>query len=256
MPKFVIQEMLYSYPIEILDVPHRAMVRLRAMGVLRLEDLANLSDEDLLQIYHLGKKSLTEIKRKIDALNECACTHGSPPEELMECMKLRLSNSEGLIEQMVQAVVSEAKRRSVSYYLSQLPSRSVFVVAERIGMRRYQIRTLQELADMMSLTRERVRQLQNRTIEHLKSKLHNEGVLGEWEDILSWAASEPPPGEANFLDRLSRTEQIGQSTPTGFVILATHLIKDIDIPVLLRAYRDGKLNRIWARRKESKKTLI
>ncbi len=251
MPKFIISEQLFRYPIEILDVPRRAMVRLRAKGIVWLQDLALLSDDDLLAIYHFGRKSLFELQKRLEALNECACRQGALPEELLECMRLKLQNSEELIGKMVQAVIGEVStRNSIAYVLSKMPPRAVFVVAERIGLRKGQIRTLQELADMMSLTRERVRQLQNRTFEHLRQKLEAEKLLEEWEDVLTWAALEPPSGEGNFLDRVARTGIPCQATATGFVVLATHLIKDVDLPVLLRASRDGKLSRFWAKRRQ------
>jgi len=249
MERFIIDPVLLDYPIDILDAPHRVMVRLRAKGVERLADLEDLSDGDLLSIYHFGKKSLEGILQRLEMLNLCAKEHGGPPEQLLECMRLKLSKSEEVIEKIVHAVVDEATtRESLSYHLSQLSPRSVFVVSERIGLRRDQIRTLQELADMMKLTRERVRQLQNRTFEHLKDVLYESGVLGRWEKILSQSAAEPPHGEPFFLERIGNHVIVGRTSAPGFVVLATHLIKGTDLNLLLKAYRDGRLSRFWIRK--------
>ena len=64
------------------------------------------------------------------------------------------------------------------------------------------------------------------------------------------AALDQPTGEQAFLEHISKSGFIGQSSPAGFVIVATHLIKGTDIPVLLKASRDGRLYRFWVRRKK------
>lgn len=251
MERIFVSQKLYSYPVEILDVPHRAMIRLKSLGVFRLEQLAGLTESDLLSIYHFGQKSLFELKRRLEALNQCVMEEGRPPEDIMECMRMRLEGPDEFLQEVISSFQEEGHgRASICFYLTKLPPRGVFVVSERIGLRRTQIRTLQEIADIMNLTRERVRQLQNRSLKYLQSSLYEEGVLASWEEALVWSATTPPPGEQYFLERLDSTGVNGNANPTGFAVLATHIIKGIDLPPLLRAARDGKLNKIWARRRQ------
>lgn len=251
MPRFVIVQELLSYPIEILDVPHRVMIRLKQKDIRTLEQLSQMSEEDLLSIYHFGRKSLDDIRRRLELINECARKKGGPPSELLECMRLRLSGTNGMIEQIVSNVAdSEVEEKTISYFLSVIPTRSAFVLVERLGLRRQGRRTLQELADMMNLTRERVRQLQNRSMESLLEAVEETSILEQWDKILSEAALDQPTGEQAFLDHIAKSGYIGKSTPAGFVIIATHLIKGTDIPVLLKASRDGRLYRFWVRRKK------
>lgn len=251
MPKFQIVSELLTYPIEILDVPHRVMVRLKQRDIRTLEQLSQMSEEELLSIYHFGKKSLEDIKRRLELINECARKKGGPPSELLECMRLRLSGTNGVIEEIVNSIAdSEDEARSISYFLSMIPTRSAFVLVERLGLRRKGRRTLQELADMMNLTRERVRQLQNRSMEALLDAIRDTDSLDAWDTLLAEATVEQPPSEQAFLEYITRSGFIGKSTPAGFVVVATHLIKGTDIPVLLKASRDGRLYRFWVRRKK------
>ena len=120
----------------------------------------------------LAKNLSTTSEERLELINECAKKKGGPPSELLECMRLRLSGTNGMIEQIVNSVAEgEQDERSISYFLSVIPTRSAFVLVERLGLRRQGRRTLQELADMMNLTRERVRQLQNRSMEALLDAL-------------------------------------------------------------------------------------
>jgi hypothetical protein len=253
MERIFVSQKLYLYPIEILDVPHRAMVRLKSLGVFRLEQLAGLTESDLLSVYHFGQKSLFELKRRLDILNQCVMEEGRPPEDIIECMRLKLEGPDEFLEEVISSFQEEDNgRTSICFYLAKLPPRGIFVVSERIGLRRAHIRTLQEIADVMSLTRERVRQLQNRSLQYLQSSLCEEDILSDWEETLVWAATTPPPGEQSFLERVESTGVSGNANTTGFVVLATHIIKGIELPPLLRAVSDGKLNKIWARKRQIK----
>jgi hypothetical protein len=251
VPKFVIVQELLTYPIEILDVPHRVMIRLKQKEIRTLEQLSQMSEEDLLSIYHFGRKSLDDIRRRLELINECARKKGGPPSELLECMRLRLSGTHGMIEQIVNSIADgEVDEQSISYFLSVIPTRSAFVLVERLGLRRQGRRTLQELADMMNLTRERVRQLQNRSMEALLDAVSEAQILQKWDKLLMEAATDQPTGEQGFLENIAKSGCMGKSTAAGFAIIATHLIKGTDIPVLLKASRDGRLYRFWVRRKK------
>lgn len=257
MPKFVIANQLLEYPIEILDLSHRASVRLKERGIINLSDLSKVDDDDLLAIYHFGQKSLMQIRKRLQMLNECAMKHGEPTGEIIECLRLKLSRDEAVIESVVKAVVGEGQDRqnkrnitSLAYHLASLNPRQAFVLVERFGMRREKKRTLQDIATIMDLTRERVRQLQNRTLEEMKEQLSNQSTLEHWELKLMESAARPPTGEQFFLQRIEEQGLSGRANPAGFVVLSTHLILGTPIPTLLKAARDGRLYRFWMRRKK------
>lgn len=252
MAKFIILKPLHLYPIEILDLSHRVNIRLKEKGVATLSDLARYDEEELLAIYHFGQKSLTQIKKRLQMLNECASTHGKPTEEIIECMRLRLDKDDKLIEEMVNSVIGSAREQSLSFYISQIPLRPAYVLIERFGMKHEKRRTLQEIANIMDLTRERVRQLQVRGIKWMQKYTDSDNMLEQWEETLTRCANELPVNEAIFLERVEESGINGESNPVGFVILATNMILRTPIPTLLKASRMLKLHRFWKKNKQRK----
>ncbi|MEZ4813253.1 MAG: DNA-directed RNA polymerase subunit alpha C-terminal domain-containing protein [Caldisericia bacterium] len=249
MAKFIILKPLHLYPIEILDLSHRVNIRLKEKGVETLSDLAKYDEEELLDIYHFGQKSLAQIKKRLQMLNECASTHGKPSPEIIECMRLRLDKDDKLIEEIVNSVIGSAQEQTMSFYISQIPLRPAYVLIERFGMKHDKRRTLQEIANTMELTRERVRQLQVRGIKWMLKYTDSDNTLENWEETLTGCANEPPVNEALFLRRVEDSGISGESSPVGFVILATNMILRTPIPTLLKASRMLKLHRFWKKNK-------
>ena len=62
------QNRVLEMPIEELDLSVRAYNCLRRAGVDTVQDLASLKEEDIIKVKNLGKKSMKEIKQKLDAL--------------------------------------------------------------------------------------------------------------------------------------------------------------------------------------------
>ncbi|MCL6263819.1 RNA polymerase sigma factor RpoS [Craterilacuibacter sp. RT1T] len=66
--------------------------------------------------------------------------------------------------------------RYVEGWMSELPAKMRFVVERRYGLAGQEVRTLEDLASELGLTRERVRQIQIEGLEHLRRRLRHYGV--------------------------------------------------------------------------------
>lgn len=66
--------------------------------------------------------------------------------------------------------------RYVEGWMSELPAKMRFVVERRYGLAGQEVRTLEDLALELGLTRERVRQIQIEGLEHLRRRLRHHGV--------------------------------------------------------------------------------
>jgi len=59
------KDRLLELPIEELDLSVRSYNCLKRAGINTIEDLVRKTEEDMLKIRNLGKKSLAEIKEKL-----------------------------------------------------------------------------------------------------------------------------------------------------------------------------------------------
>ena len=62
-------EDIYDTPISCTNLSVRLINMLESKGIFTLGDLVKMSDEDLLSIKNLGKKSLKQIKLIINSMN-------------------------------------------------------------------------------------------------------------------------------------------------------------------------------------------
>ncbi len=90
-----------------------------------------------------------------------------------------------MVEQQVfprpeDEVSNQSLKQSIERAIIKLNRREAFVVRQRFGIGTYQECTLQEVGDVLGLTRERVRQIEARALEKLRRPLMNEnhGVSG------------------------------------------------------------------------------
>ena len=249
MPRFIVLEQLRLYPIEILDLPYRVKSRLKSHGIETLDDLSRCDEEQLLAIYHFGYKSLSQVKKNLQMLNECASIHGKPSAEFIECLKLNVGENKDLIDNIIESVACYDNKQSLGFLITKIPPRPAYVLIERFGMKHEKKRTLQDIADILDITRERVRQLQERGMYWVAQHANEQKVLLSWRRILVSAANTPPISEPHFLERVDESNVCGNTRPVGFVILATHLIFGTPIPALIKTSRRKKLYRFWRRYK-------
>lgn len=112
--------------------------------------------------------SLNERMASLDApldIDPMLSIGESIPDEQSEEPETMLQNAE--VERYVQE------------WLGQLSEKQRTVIERRYGLNGYEICTLEELADNMSLTRERVRQIQIEGLESLRRILRRKGVSKE-----------------------------------------------------------------------------
>ena len=62
------KEKVLEMPIEELELSVRSYNCLKRAGIATVEDLANKSQEDMMKVRNLGKKSLDEVTNKLIAL--------------------------------------------------------------------------------------------------------------------------------------------------------------------------------------------
>ena len=62
------KEKVLEMPIEELELSVRSYNCLKRAGISTVEDLANKSQEDMMKVRNLGKKSLDEVTNKLIAL--------------------------------------------------------------------------------------------------------------------------------------------------------------------------------------------
>lgn len=68
----------------------------------------------------------------------------------------------------------------VHEWLAQLTDKQRMVIERRYGLNGHEVCTLEELATALSLTRERVRQIQIEGLEHLRRILRRRGVTKDF----------------------------------------------------------------------------
>ncbi|MEQ6291483.1 RNA polymerase sigma factor RpoS [Vogesella sp. GCM10023246] len=129
-------------------------------------------------IAHLTGKTVEEV-RKVLNLNERMASLDAPldidpmlsigesiPDEQHEEPDIQLHNAQ--IEHFVHE------------WLAQLTDKQRMVIERRYGLNGHEVCTLEELASALSLTRERVRQIQIEGLEHLRRILRRRGVTKDF----------------------------------------------------------------------------
>lgn len=77
----------------------------------------------------------------------------------------------------LEVIASEEQGAAIDKALAELDFREQDILLKRYGMDRTQVITLDEIATENHLTRERVRQIQLKSIKHLKQSLKQQGVF-------------------------------------------------------------------------------
>ena len=67
-PKEAVQGKILEMTIEELDMSVRSFNCLKRAGIDTVEDLINRTEDDMIKFKNLGKKSLDEVKNKLDSL--------------------------------------------------------------------------------------------------------------------------------------------------------------------------------------------
>ncbi len=164
-------------PVEALGLTVRSENSLRSGNVDLVGDLIQLTERELLKLPNLGKKSLTEVK---DSLSTHGFSLGSildnwPPvskehknttidykgDQKVQELSDHISN-----DKMINLTIVTSLKDHVEKAFAGLQERDRKVIEYRTG--RYgAVKTLQEVANIIDVTRERVRQIQKKYVDKI-----------------------------------------------------------------------------------------
>jgi RNA polymerase nonessential primary-like sigma factor len=148
-------------------------VVLRALRHLETHGPAGGREATLEDVAHLLGKSVAEIERLL-RLQEHMLSLDAPLDR-----ESGMTLAEGLADDEARAPelmlhVSEIES-SVAGWLAELSERQRTVIERRYGLGGFDVATLDELAQELGVTRERVRQIQGEALEKLRGKLARRG---------------------------------------------------------------------------------
>lgn len=139
--KPIISDDIVDAPIGVLPFNVRAKNSLAKVGVLRIRELVQLSDEELLRIPNFGRRTLRHLV----------------------CVLQKSMSESGVIG--VNDVPQEIKNWRQAIDALPVSSRAWTVLDQRFGVDRRL--TLREISKRVGVTRERVRQIQNQAVDLL-----------------------------------------------------------------------------------------
>ncbi len=149
---------------------------LRALRHLEGQGETDPTAED---VAHLLQKPVDEVRRLL-SFNERMASLDAPLD-----VDPMLSVGEAIPDEaslMPEEVFQEDERRHrVQAWLRELSEKQRWIIERRFGLNGQEIATLEELADQLALTRERVRQIQVEALQSLRRVLKRVGV---YKDVL------------------------------------------------------------------------
>ena len=126
------------------------------------------------EIAHLVDKPVEEV-RKVMSLNERMASLDAPLD-----IDPMLSIGESIPDEQHEEPDAQLHNVQIEHFvhewLAQLTEKQRMVIERRYGLNNHEICTLEELAATLSLTRERVRQIQIEALEHLRRILRRKGI--------------------------------------------------------------------------------
>lgn len=133
---------------------------------------AQLSQRELAR---LAQKHLREVQQLLQ-LREASCSSDVPLSEgSSECFVDSLKGDEQ--SEPERQVQRKALITAVERWLVTLDERAYLVIVRRFGLKGYSEATLDQIGDEIALTRERVRQIQNRSLLKLRDLILEEGLV-------------------------------------------------------------------------------
>ncbi|MCG9077252.1 RNA polymerase sigma factor RpoS [Laribacter hongkongensis] len=148
-----------------------------------------------LNVYLRASRHLESQIGRDPTIDEIAHLVGKPPEEVRRVMSLneRMASLDAPLDIDPMLTIGESipdeqqeepdiklhgmqVNRYVQTWLKQLTDKQRLVIERRYGLNGYEICTLEELADSLSLTREQVRQIQIEGLESLRRILRRKGI--------------------------------------------------------------------------------
>lgn len=177
--------------IENLNLSTRSKNALLREGIECINDILNFTKEDIYMIKNLGKKSAEEIIEKVENLG-FILKEKEPEylesEELGELnIEYNMIMSFRLLEKIFGTNITRKfdQNQEKEFYkrlensLNTLNEREKYVLIERFGLISGQTKTLEDIAYLQGITRERVRQIEIKSLKKLK-ELTRTRILREY----------------------------------------------------------------------------
>jgi RNA polymerase sigma factor (sigma-70 family) len=151
-------------PVENLNFSIRTLNCLKVLRVTHVGDLVQLSEPELLRADNLGQVSLRNIK---EVLNELGLSLGMelsvwPPNNL-ELLSPKATQRQSPNETVISnSPLNISNPISVADAIEKLSERERFVIKHRYNLFGFDYRTLEQLGSELNVTRERIRQLEQK----------------------------------------------------------------------------------------------
>jgi len=153
-------------PLDVLGLSLRPYNALMRQGITTIGDLASMSLEQILMVRNVGRKSLAEIKSKLDAyLTRSA--HTEIPGPVVEPHPPSPVPPRPDAEGRTAITGEQTLAKRVERLLAPLRERQRLILRSRYGLDGEAL-TLEQLGERLGVTRERVRQIQQRALVALQ----------------------------------------------------------------------------------------
>ncbi|WP_457644300.1 DNA-directed RNA polymerase subunit alpha C-terminal domain-containing protein, partial [Persephonella sp.] len=156
-------------PIEELLLPKRVLETLKKTGIMTIEDLKCISDEDLYSLPGIGRKSVREIKEILkfyDINIKSVNTNAKPADKNIITEKFHIRKHFNHNINFILAYISD-------FIESKLKEREKEILARRL----LYSQSLQEIGNYFGITRERVRQLEDKLLQKIHILLNPQDLL-------------------------------------------------------------------------------
>lgn len=168
-------------PLSVLGLSARPHNALKWAGITTIGQLTAMSREQIREVRSIGEKALAEIESKLEAyladpsrFKAPAVMREPPPPPTVSPPESEIPGTP--TDEQTLAV-------QVGKWLSGLTDRQLQVICRRYGLHGSEPETLEEVGQCLGITRERVRQIQFKSLERLRSPRRRQQVH-PWATLL------------------------------------------------------------------------
>lgn len=205
-------------PVGVLDLPTRAANVLSRLRVDSIRQLLNHPKQELVKAENFGRTSLAEIQTKLFAY----LAQGQPAEHEPRA-------NAGSVQHSTPAAIPGAKA-FVEEILAGLPERERTVIADRYGLWDGIAETLQDIGDKLGVTRERIRQVEEKGLARLR-RVHGHRTVVEFVRRSMRTYLEPrTESKGGVITEDEAVEVLARDCKVEEAALAVLLLQDICCP--------------------------
>lgn len=158
-------------PLNKLHLKKRPYNALHRAGILCVGDFKSLTNGQVLLIKNFGEDASHHVRARISTLEDCLNFNGTIDWlKFWEQLEIELVPEDDDIADSMEVILKKLPK-IISQILSYEDERQGIILKRRFGLESAQRLTLEELGMAYNLTRERVRQLEEKALELLKNVL-------------------------------------------------------------------------------------